>query len=115
MSRRVRRPLAKSRTSGDRPKSAPPYRGSHAERSHVHRPGGKQIGKQTTGKQPARLAASPPGKPQLVPAEPAKPAIEAPPRPTKVQTGAVTADENNTRVDRVLEARFPGLSSSNIQ
>src|SRR5205085_8866613 len=115
MSRRVRRPLAKSRTSGDRPKSAPPYRGSQAERSHVHRPGGKQIGKQTTGKQPARFAASRPAKPQLVAAEPAKPAIEAPPLPTKVQTVVVTADENNMRVDRFLEARFPGLSFSHIQ
>ena len=115
MSRRVRRPLAKSRTSGDRPKGAPPYRGSQAERSHVHRPGGKQIGKQTTGKQPARFAASRPAKPQLVAAEPAKPAIEAPPLPTKVQTVVVTADENNMRVDRFLEARFPGLSFSHIQ
>src|SRR3954468_24996312 len=115
MSRRVRRPLAKSRTSGDRPKSAPPYRGSHAERSHVHRPGGKQIGKQTTGKQPARFAASRPAEPQLLAAEPAKPAIEAPPLPTKVQTVVVTPDENNMRVDRFLEARFPGLSFSHIQ
>ena len=27
----------------------------------------------------------------------------------------VTADENNMRVDRFLEARFPGLSFSHIQ
>src|SRR3954447_10847935 len=115
MSRRVRRPLAKSRTSGDRPKGAPPYRGSQAERSHVHRPGGKQVGKQTTGKQPARFAALRPAKPQPIAAEPAKLAIEATPLPTKVQTVVVTADENNMRVDRFLEARFPGLSFSHIQ
>ena len=35
--------------------------------------------------------------------------------PTKVQTVTVTADENNMRVDRFLEARFPGLSFSHIQ
>jgi len=39
----------------------------------------------------------------------------APPLPTKVQTVVVTADENNMRVDRFLEARFPGLSFSHIQ
>jgi 23S rRNA pseudouridine955/2504/2580 synthase len=32
-----------------------------------------------------------------------------------VQTVTVTADENNMRVDRFLEARFPGLSFSHIQ
>ena len=37
------------------------------------------------------------------------------PLPTKVQTVVVTADENNMRVDRFLEARFPGLSFSHIQ
>jgi len=35
--------------------------------------------------------------------------------PTKVQTVTVTADEANMRVDRFLEARFPGLSFSHIQ
>ena len=33
----------------------------------------------------------------------------------KVQTVAVTADENGMRVDRFLEARFRGLSFSHIQ
>jgi 23S rRNA pseudouridine955/2504/2580 synthase len=32
-----------------------------------------------------------------------------------VQTATVTADENNMRVDRFFEARFPGLSFSHIQ
>lgn len=59
------------------------------------------------------------------PRRPAKPASEAfpevreekpaAPLPTKVQTVTVTADENNMRVDRFLEARFPGLSFSHIQ
>jgi 23S rRNA pseudouridine955/2504/2580 synthase len=46
-----------------------------------------------------------------------EPAAEpkAAPLPTKVQTVVVTADENNMRVDRFLEARFPGLSFSHIQ
>jgi 23S rRNA pseudouridine955/2504/2580 synthase len=35
--------------------------------------------------------------------------------PTSVQTVAVTADESGMRVDRFLEARFPGLSFSHIQ
>jgi 23S rRNA pseudouridine955/2504/2580 synthase len=35
--------------------------------------------------------------------------------PTGVQNTAVTADETGMRVDRFLEARFPGLSFSHIQ
>src|ERR1700723_3856672 len=111
MSRRVKRPLAK-RTTGDRPKGARPFRGSQAERSQLqsksHRPGGKL---------PARFAASAPRAPRPAPfiAEPEKTVVEPPPLPTKVQTVVVTADENNMRVDRFLEARFPGLSFSHIQ
>jgi 23S rRNA pseudouridine955/2504/2580 synthase len=44
---------------------------------------------------------------------PEKPAAAA--LPTSVQTVTVTADENGMRVDRFLEARFPGLSFSHIQ
>ena len=102
MSRRVKRPL---RPAGDRPKGARPYRGSQAERAPAHRPGGK----------PARLAASAPRAPKPFVPEPEKVVPEAPPLPTKVQTVVVTADENNMRVDRFLEARFPGLSFSHIQ
>src|SRR5260221_11702709 len=108
MSRRVKRPLAKSRASGDRPKGARPYRGSQAERQPGHRPGGKPV---------ARFAASPPRAPRPAPLieAPEKIVAELPPLPTKVQTVVVTADENNMRVDRFLEARFPGLSFSHIQ
>ena len=104
MSRRVKRPL---RPAGDRPKGARPYRGSQAERPPSHRPGGKP---------PARSAASAARapKPPFIP-EPEKIVPELPPLPTKVQTVVVTADENNMRVDRFLEARFPGLSFSHIQ
>ena len=96
MSRRVKRPLAK-RNAGDRPKGARPYRGSHAERA------------------PARFSAPRVAKPAPFVPEPAKAVPEPPPLPTKVQTVVVTADENNMRVDRFLEARFPGLSFSHIQ
>lgn len=40
---------------------------------------------------------------------------EAPQLPAQVQTVTVTPDENGMRVDRFLEARFPGLSFSHIQ
>src|SRR5258708_40170310 len=106
MSRRVKRPLAKSRAPGDRPKGARPYRNpSHAERPQAHRPGGK----------PARFSARRAEKPAAFVAEPPKIVAGPPPLPTKVQTLVVTADENNMRVDRFLEARFPGLSFSHLQ
>src|ERR1700744_3017785 len=105
MSRRVKRPLAK-RTSGDRPKGAGPFRGSQTERPQGDRPGGKP---------PARVAERRPPKPAPFVPEPEKVVAEPPPLPTKVQTVVVTADENNMRVDRFLEARFPGLSFSHIQ
>ena len=105
MSRRVKRPLAKSRSPGDRPKGARPYRGSQADRSQVHRPGSKP---------PARFPAPHAAKPTAYAAEPEK-IVAEPPLPTKVQIVVVTADENNMRVDRFLEARFPGLSFSHIQ
>jgi 23S rRNA pseudouridine955/2504/2580 synthase len=109
MSRRTKRPL---RPAGDRPKGARPYRGSQAERSQLqsksHRPGSKPA---------PRLAASASRAPKPAPfiAEPEKIVAELPPLPTKVQTIVVTADENNMRVDRFLEAHFPGLSFSHIQ
>ena len=102
MSRRIRRPLAKSRASGDRPRGAPPYRGLQAQRPQAYRPGGK----------PSIPVSAPAAK-----AQPETPiaAPEPPALPSKVQTLVVTADENNMRVDRFLEARFPGLSFSHIQ
>jgi 23S rRNA pseudouridine955/2504/2580 synthase len=104
MSRRVKRPLAK-RASGDRPKGAPPYRGSRAERPQSHRNGGKT---------PARPGSTASRAAPFI-AESAKVVVEPPPLPTRVQTVTVTADEANIRVDRFLEGRFPGLSFSHIQ
>jgi 23S rRNA pseudouridine955/2504/2580 synthase len=102
MSRRVKRPL---RPAGDRPKGARPYRGSQAERPQAYRPGGK----------PPRFSAPRAERPVPFTPEPEKVVAEAPQLPTKVQTVVVSADENNMRVDRFLEARFPGLSFSHIQ
>src|SRR5664279_3987242 len=104
MSRRVKRPL---RAMGDRPKGARPYRGSQAERTKADRPVSFR-----PGATPARGPAAPRAVKPLVPSEPEKPVVEAAPLPTKVQTVVVTPDENNMRVDRFLEARFPGLSFS---
>jgi len=42
-------------------------------------------------------------------------APSVPPPPTAVQSATVSADEAGMRVDRFLEARFPGLSFSHIQ
>src|SRR5438270_12914375 len=102
MSRRVKRPL---RPAGDRPKGARPYRGSQARRAPAHRSGGK----------PARFPASALRAAKPFVPEPEKVVPEPPPLPTKVQTVVVTADEDNMRVDRFLEARFPGLSFSHVQ
>lgn len=44
-----------------------------------------------------------------------KEAKPAPLLPTSVQTVTVSPDENDMRVDRFFEARFPGLSFSHIQ
>jgi 23S rRNA pseudouridine955/2504/2580 synthase len=90
------------RSFTDRPKSDRP----HAERPQGHRPGGRP---------PARRLPRSAARPAPFVEEPAKVIAEPPPLPTKVQTVAVTADENNMRVDRFLEARFPGLSFSHIQ
>jgi len=102
MSRRNKKPLPK-RSSRDRREGEKPYRTSQGEWQQSHRPGGK----------PARLTHFPPRRAEPSMAGPAK--NESTPLPTRVQTVVVTADENNMRVDRFLEARFPGLSFSHIQ
>jgi 23S rRNA pseudouridine955/2504/2580 synthase len=73
--------------------------------------GDRPQGHRPTGK-PARFSEPRREKPAPVFAEPEKAEL---PLPTKVQTVVVTADEDNMRVDRFLEARFPGLSFSHIQ
>jgi 23S rRNA pseudouridine955/2504/2580 synthase len=57
------------------------------------------------------VAAEAPARPRPVRAE----AVAAPQPTMGVQTVEVTPDETGMRVDRFLEARFPGLSFSHIQ
>jgi len=111
MSRRDRGPREKSRFQNDRPKGDRPNRGGarphraapKGDRVPGHRPGGSKL---------QRVAEPRREKPAPVRAE-SEPAPEQ--LPTQVQTVVVSADENNMRVDRFLEARFPGLSFSHIQ
>jgi 23S rRNA pseudouridine955/2504/2580 synthase len=91
---------------GRRDDWAPRERTAH-ERETGSRPGAK----------PPRFVAQRAEKRAMVEAELQRPepAPEPLPLPTKVQTVVVTEDENNMRVDRFLEAHFPGLSFSHIQ
>ncbi|MEA2880817.1 MAG: rRNA pseudouridine synthase [Bradyrhizobium sp.] len=115
MSRRVRRPLAK-RTPGDRPKGSRPYRDGSKEAHRRPEARAQRASKGGSG-HPAfearlRRAASDDIGRASTTRETVEPVT---PLPTKVQTVIVTADEANMRVDRFLEARFPGLSFSHIQ
>ena len=120
MSRRVKRPLAKK---SDRAKSerAKPARGSKKvggrksalpPRSEAKRRGGVGGGGHPV---PKRIPASASATQSLSTARQEEGERANAPLPTRVQTVTVTADEANMRVDRFLEARFPGLSFSHIQ
>jgi 23S rRNA pseudouridine955/2504/2580 synthase len=98
MSRRIKR--ASPRLREER-RDARPVRSSS--------PGKHALDKRAGGK-PARFGSERAEKRSAAPAKPAQPSL-----PSKVQTVVVTPDENNMRVDRFLEARFPGLSFSHIQ
>jgi 23S rRNA pseudouridine955/2504/2580 synthase len=123
MSRRVKKPLAKSRAAGDRPKGAKPYRDSsqgnrREDRRHpeVRAQRASKAGTEHSSFE-ARLRRAPQDDGSrdgaaTVAREIVEPAV---PLPAKVQTVVVTPDEANMRVDRFLEARFPGLSFSHIQ
>ncbi|WGD55956.1 RluA family pseudouridine synthase [Bradyrhizobium sp. CB1650] len=104
MSRRIKRANPKPRARDER-KEARPFKARSAQKAGP-RPGSKP------GAKPQRVAGERAERRAPEPAA-AKP-VEAL-LPTKVQTVTVTADENNMRVDRFLEARFPGLSFSHIQ
>jgi 23S rRNA pseudouridine955/2504/2580 synthase len=109
MSRRVRKPLAR-RAPGDRPRASQPCRDAfHDKQKGARHAEGRaqRAPKGGTGPSGAQLHRAPRGDVPKVEA--------AAPLPTKVQTVVVTADEANMRVDRFLEARFPGLSFSHIQ
>ncbi|MCP9630450.1 RluA family pseudouridine synthase [Rhodopseudomonas palustris] len=145
MSRRTKKPLAKRGPGGDRPKAgakagarpakagsakpgafkAGPVRGNRgedgrpvsarpvrkrAERPAAERPSSERAGERFAG----RSGAAPRPRPEAFAPEPDKAKPDAL-LPTKVETVTVTDDENGMRVDRFLEARFPGLSFSHIQ
>ena len=98
MSRRIKR--ANPRLREERRDARPVRSGS---------PGKHALDKRA-GSKPARSASERAEKRAAAPAKSAQPLLRS-----KVQTVVVTPDENNMRVDRFLEARFPGLSFSHIQ
>ncbi|MBR0753611.1 RluA family pseudouridine synthase [Bradyrhizobium jicamae] len=121
MSRRIKRTTSPGdrakgdRAKGERPKGGRGDRdrkgggGAESERGERHR-----APAHFAGGKPQRFSKPLREKPAAFRDEPEKPKAE-PQLPTKVQTVVVTADEDNMRVDRFLEARFPGLSFSHIQ
>ena len=115
MSRRDKKPLAKgSRRPGDRPRGARPYtEKARSERGKGGKPASGDHSRQA--REPCASRRSEAARPEAFADEPRKKVAEAAPLPTKVQTVTVTADEANMRVDRFLEARFPGLSYPHIQ
>ncbi len=86
------------------PRHRPRAGGKPASR-RADAPGAKRNPSKRNGARPLSVQARAPQK------EP-KP---APLLPTAVQTVTVSADENDMRVDRFFEARYPGLSFSHIQ
>ncbi|MGD0419364.1 MAG: RluA family pseudouridine synthase [Xanthobacteraceae bacterium] len=70
----------------------------------------------TKGDSPAARAASFEARLRRAPQDDGEQQTAPPPQmPTGVKNTAVTSDESGMRVDRFLEARFPGLSFSHIQ
>ncbi|OPY97424.1 hypothetical protein A5906_39120 [Bradyrhizobium sacchari] len=121
MSRRIKRMNPKPRSRDERD-DARPHQARSAKKAGP-RPGSKPGSK--PGGKPPRFAGERAERrgPDRAERRPSKAADDRPERekpveallPTKVQSVVVTADENNMRVDRFLEARFPGLSFSHIQ
>ncbi|MEY9177161.1 23S rRNA pseudouridine955/2504/2580 synthase [Bradyrhizobium elkanii] len=132
MSRRIKRTTspgdrAKGRDKGrdrDRAGDRGKDRGKSGSAQRSRKPDDRKSGERKSGDRPFahRAAGKPPrfAEPRRDRQERAEPAMSKTvaaeqPLPTKVQTVVVTADENGMRVDRFLEARFPGLSFSHIQ
>ncbi|MBY0382104.1 MAG: RluA family pseudouridine synthase [Xanthobacteraceae bacterium] len=128
MSRRFRKPLERKEVrearKGDKRATRTPAKSSAKSLAKGGKPSfaKKASDKRGPGQRafdnPARFQDGVPrrtAKPQHEPRLDEKPEKVAVPLPTKVQTVVVTADENNMRVDRFLEHRFPGLSFSHIQ
>jgi 23S rRNA pseudouridine955/2504/2580 synthase len=115
MSRRDKKPLArKSQRPGKSRRPAERPRGPRREEATSFRPWDDAPSRGAATAKPKRPAA--PSREAAVRGERAE-RKERPsaPLPAVVQNVTVTADEANMRVDRFLEARFPGLSYSHIQ
>lgn len=113
MSRRDKKPLAKgSRRPPDRRRTEKSAKSHFQPRGEATRRKGSAEAGHFTAKHPLRSAAAPS---RSTAKEDERSQRGTPTLPTKVQTVTVTADEANMRVDRFLEARFPGLSYSHIQ
>jgi 23S rRNA pseudouridine955/2504/2580 synthase len=117
MSRRTKKPLPKRGPGGERAKGGKPASGRAASRGGFDGPvrGNRGEDGRSVLARPVRKPAAAPRAPKPEAPRPEAEAAEAAPLPTKVETVTVTADENGMRVDRFLEARFPGLSFSHIQ
>src|ERR1700761_9248574 len=119
MSRRIKRTVSRDEHPKRERRNSPLRQDERAkgERTTGHRPGQKPARlteKRGEYREEKRTREKPPAhfdEPD-VKAEKAKAEL---PLPTKVQTVVVSPDEDNMRVDRFLEARFPGLSFSHIQ
>src|SRR6266699_4373946 len=109
MSSRIKRTLSRDDRSGNArvPRKFRDDERVQAGRPPAHRPGGKPP------RSFEKRREEPPKKQPAFASEPVKAKAEQ--LPIKVQTVVVTPDEDNMRVDRFLEARFPGLSFSHIQ
>lgn len=118
---RPSRPKAKAEDSpraaprGEAPAGARPGRPPRA----AARPAPAAAAEGPRGRVRAPGPAPSPYRPDPDDAQPDGKAAAPPPavavEPTKVQTVTVSADEAGMRIDRFLEARFPGLSFSHIQ
>ena len=117
MSRRIKRTQSSPRARDERKGPRPFREREHGAPKAGFRASAKSVSNKSVSNKSPRFAAERSEQRRSVeqPAKPAKPAAEPAALPTKVQTVLVTADENNMRVDRFLEARFPGLSFSHIQ
>ncbi len=126
MSRRFRKPLAKKSERGDKrgpakrgpPTSAPPSKRGPEQRAEKRGAEKRAVEKHLSEKRRPAGEFARSAKPVREPRpEPVREEAEGPPRRCRPrsQTVVVTADENNMRVDRFLEHRFPGLSFSHIQ
>ncbi|WGS23435.1 MULTISPECIES: RluA family pseudouridine synthase [unclassified Bradyrhizobium] len=125
MSRRIKRTISPGDRAKDRAKDQAKDRPKHRTKGGPEQRSRKPDERKASDRPPAHRA---PGKAarfaeprrerrergEPVAPTPAK-AVSERPLPTKVQTVVVTADENGMRIDRFLEARFPGLSFSHIQ